>query len=313
MKKILIYLILFLISASVTGQDVPQLSQYMFNLPFINPGASGSKDEICLGAVSRQSWVNFEGAPQTIVFNGNAPFSLFGINSGGGLTIYNDNYGFTTQYALSGSYAYRLSLGNGKLGIGAGAGVFNYNMEADWFIPTSDFHTQPGSDPAIPEGDGGFAFDLSFGLFYRAENVYMGISGMHLTEPEFKRFDKGLPYKARHFNLTAGYNIRLSNPLFEVRPSFLIQSDTKISQVTLTTLLVYNKRFFGGVSYRASNDAIAIAGLELKNGLRISYSYDYSFSNIRKYNDGSHELSLGYCFTIVKDKAPQKYKSIRFL
>jgi len=51
----------------------------------------------------------------------------------------------------------------------------------------------------------------------------------------------------------------------------------------------------------------------LFNGVRIGYSYDFTVSQIGKYSDGSHELTIGYCFDLSLDKSPQKYKSIRFL
>ena len=32
-----------------------------------------------------------------------------------------------------------------------------------------------------------------------------------------------------------------------------------------------------------------------------------------EYNDGTHELMMGFCLDVKKDKTPEKYKSIRFL
>ena len=75
----------------------------------------------------------------------------------------------------------------------------------------------------------------------------------------------------------------------------------------------YNKRFWGGVSYRAGDAIVGIVGLELFNGVRIGYSYDFTTSRISKYSSGSHEITVGYCFDLSLDKSPQKYKSIRFL
>lgn len=105
----------------------------------------------------------------------------------------------------------------------------------------------------------------------------------------------------------------MPNPLFEIMPMFVLKSDGKANQLYLNTNVRYNKRFWGGVSYRAGDAVVGILGIELINGLRVGYSYDFVTSKIGKYSSGSHEFTLGYCFDLSLDKTPQKYKSIRFL
>ena len=71
--------------------------------------------------------------------------------------------------------------------------------------------------------------------------------------------------------------------------------------------------FWAGVSFRAGDAMTGIIGFELFNGVRIGYSYDFTTSDIGNYSSGSHEFTVGYCFSLSMDKTPQKYKSIRFL
>jgi hypothetical protein len=54
-------------------------------------------------------------------------------------------------------------------------------------------------------------------------------------------------------------------------------------------------------------------GLELFNGIRIGYAYDFPLSDIRKSTSGSHEFMVNYCFDLSLGKSPMRYKSIRFL
>jgi hypothetical protein len=58
---------------------------------------------------------------------------------------------------------------------------------------------------------------------------------------------------------------------------------------------------------------IGIIGLELFNGIRLGYSYDFTLSDMANSSKGSHEFMVNYCFDLGLGKSPMKYKSIRFL
>jgi type IX secretion system PorP/SprF family membrane protein len=92
-----------------------------------------------------------------------------------------------------------------------------------------------------------------------------------------------------------------------------VYSDGKVAQFNITSLVRYNKKVWGGVSYRAGDAFIGIVGFELYNGLKIGYSYDFTLSDMRKNSTGSHEFMVNYCFDMNLGKSPMRYKSIRFL
>jgi type IX secretion system PorP/SprF family membrane protein len=314
MKKTLLILFILLVSMISSAQQDPQFSQYMFNLAGINPGSVGSTDKICLSGMNRQQWVGFPGAPSASQFNVNTPINPFGLNSGIGFSILSDNLGFNNDLGLSAAYAYRLDIGSGVLGIGVNLGLFNKALNAEWYIPSElSGSVQPDSDPLIPQKDESqIAFDMGFGLYYSTDNLYFGISANHLNQAKIK-YETSTPYLARHYYAVAGYRYQLSNPLFEILPSAIIKSDGRTNSFDVSTLVRYNKKFWGGVSYRAGDAVTGIIGVELFNGIRVGYSYDFNTSSIGNYSKGSHEFSLGYCFSLSLDKTPQKYRSIRFL
>ncbi|MCF6242189.1 MAG: type IX secretion system membrane protein PorP/SprF, partial [Bacteroidales bacterium] len=96
-------------------------------------------------------------------------------------------------------------------------------------------------------------------------------------------------------------------------PNLLIKSDAASAQITINLTATYNKKFWGGVTYRTMDAIDVMAGIELFNGIRIGYAYGLNFSKLISTNGGSHEVMLGYCFSLGFDKSPQKYKSVRFL
>ena len=76
---------------------------------------------------------------------------------------------------------------------------------------------------------------------------------------------------------------------------------------------MYNKKFWAGVSYRVGAAVVGMIGIDILNGVKIGYSYDFDTSALISYPKGSHEIMVGYDFTLGIEKTPQKYKSIRYL
>jgi type IX secretion system PorP/SprF family membrane protein len=314
MKKLkLTFLFLALTVRAVLAQQDPLSSHYMFNTLTYNPGIAGTTGMICATAITRQQWVGFEGAPSTTIFNISAPVSPFKINSGVGLRVESDNVGFDRDINLSGIYTYLLDIGSGVLGIGISMGMLNKTIDPTWEIPSGDAHTPASGDPLIPENKESYvAFDAGAGLYYQADKYYAALSVTHINQPEIK-FTKGTPYVSRHYYLTAGYTFQLPNPSLELLPSVFAFSDGKVAQFSATSLLRYNKKIWGGVSYRAGDAVIGMVGFELFNGIKIGYAYDFTLSDMTKNSSGSHEFLVNYCFDLSVGKSPMKYKSIRFL
>ena len=295
------------------SQQDPITSNYMYNTLTYNPGYAGTSGMICATALNRQQWVGFEGSPSTTVFNISAPVSPFKINSGVGLMVESDNIGFNKDIKIALIYSYIAEIGQGKLGIGINAGMYNMTIDPEWVIPSGDVFTPPSGDPLIPESkESALAFDAGLGVYYRTDKYYAGLSVTHIGQPEIK-LTKGVTYLTRHYYLTAGYILQLSNPSFELLPSLYAMSDGRVIQFSATSLIRYNKKAWGGVSYRPGDALVGIVGIELFNGIRVGYAYDFPISDIRKNTSGSHEFLVNYCFNLSMGRSPMRYKSIRFL
>lgn len=297
-----------MVSALLKGQQDPQFSQTMYTQLLINPGYAGSEDKICAYALQRMQWTEFDGAPSVTVFNIDAAIkNRFGL----GLSLENDELGFDKNFKVNISIAYKQTVGKGKLGIGVKWGVANSAIDAVWEAPDG---TDGATDPAIPlaNSEAMTFLDFGFGLYYKTQDLYLGISSTHLNEPEFE-YEKGTPVLKRHYYITAGYNLPFANPLLEFQPAVFVQSDGTNSQLALNAIIAYNKKMWGGVSLRTDNAITGILGAELFKWVKISYSYDFVVSDLIGYNNGSHEIMMGFCLDVKKDKTPEKYKSIRFL
>jgi len=310
LEKSLIILFSMMLFFGAFGQQDPQFSQIMYNQMSVNPGFAGSSGLIGANVINKIQWVGFDGAPTTTSFNVNAPVSPFGFKSGVGMNILSDNPGFNKDLGLSFSYAARFKAGKGMLGVGASGGFINNSIDPKWNYPDASL------DDAVPQGkQSSVNLDLGFGLYYNTDNMYFGVSATHLNGTKMNKAVKPAHY-TRQYYLTGGYILNMPNPSWQFNPSVFVVSDLFLSQISLSANLKYNKKFWGGVSYRIGRLGEAITGMlgvELFNGLRIGYAYEFSMREISNYNDGSHEFMLGYSFTLKKERPPQQFKSIRFL
>lgn len=308
-KKYIFLIVFSFVFIAASGQQDPQFSQILFNPMSINPGYAGSLNMIGFGAINKLQWAGFgEGAPVSTAVSINAPISPFGFKSGVGLSILNDKYGFNSDLGISFAYAarFKVKVIDGNLGIGINGGVVNNTINPTWTFPDGT------ADDAIPqEKESSINLDLGLGLYYNTDYMFFGVSATHLNESKINKSSKAAHY-TRQYYLSGGYIVNFGQ-VWQFEPSVLITTDISSSRYSFNSVVRYNKKFWGGVSYRIGEAITGMIGLELFNGIKVGYAYDYNTSRISKYNNGSHEFMLGYNFQLRKEKPPQQYKSIRFL
>jgi len=314
MKKIFCFLFLYIIAnlAAIAQQD-PQFTFNKMTQLSVNPGFAGNDGVVSGSILNRLQWDGIRGAPQIFLFSAGAATELLGIPSGIGLSFMKDELGFQVNKSVTIDYAYRKKTKFGELGIGASLGFYNMAINGDWFAPEGSSWTPFDTDPLIPKGEvSQMALDLGAGLFLRSNDYFIGASVTHLNQASIVFLEQARTFLARHYYLSAGYNISMADPLFEIQPSVFLKTDMVSYQVDMAIDLVYKKRYSAGLNYRI-NDAIGVLlEFEMVNGMRIGYAYDIMTSALSSYGNGSHEVYLGYSFDLGKNRS-KKYKSVRYL
>jgi len=314
MKKIFCFLFLYIIVilAAIAQQD-PQFTFNKMTQLSDNPGFAGNEGVVNGLILNRYQWLGFPGAPKTLLFSVDASNKMLGFESGVGLNILSDDLGFQKNIAVKLDYAYRRITKFGNLGIGASLGFYNIAFNGTWIIPTGDDWTAATGDYAVVNGNvSQMAFDLGLGMYLKSNDYFVGASVAHLNQASIVFADRASTYLARHYYVSGGYNISMSDPLFEIQPSVLLKTDMVSYQADMTVDLVYKKRYSAGLNYRIQDAVGVLLGFEMINGLRIGYAYDIMTSALAAYGAGSHEFYLGYSFDLGKNRS-KKYKSVRFL
>ncbi|MDR2009633.1 MAG: PorP/SprF family type IX secretion system membrane protein [Bacteroidales bacterium] len=318
MRRIILLIIVLGVMANYSlGQADAHFSLFEYSENAYNPGAAGANNAMCVTSTHRQQWVGYgpdkgAGRPITTLFSFDMPINA--INSGIGLGITQDIIGFQTDLYIKLNYAYRLKLDFGTLGLGLGLGAINRQIDPDpgWQTQGSINGGSVYLDPAIPHMGSVIVFDLNFGATLIGDKYWAGLAFTHLTSPKVS-FSNEVPSKLPlHIYLMGGYNYSLPNPSFDLLLSGIVQSDRVTrAEFQLNAKLLYNKRFWGGVSYRFTEAIVPMVGLHLVNGISVAYSYDIGLSGIGSY--GSHEIMLRYCFDISRSPTPTTSKTVRRL
>ena len=288
-------------------------SQYMHIKHFYNPAAIGEQELMKMMVAQRLDWIGIKNAPKTTLFTVNTPFKIGKTHHAAGIQFINDIFGVFANQQINAQYAYKFKFDYGTLSIGANIGVLNLICYGDSIkIVESDYHTE--NDPAIPQGtQSGIGFDLSAGIYFSNATWFAGVSILHAPSANIKLGDKYDFQINQAMTAVGGYNIKLSNPDFELKPSVLLYTDFISWQTQISLLLDYKNKFWGGLAY-SIQDAISFSfGMEVIDGLQFGYCFDLPTSSMIRATHGSHELFLSYDFNIFKPKYNQKHKSVRLL
>ena len=332
MKNYFSFFILFiLVNLAAQAQQEPLFSNYMLMRSVTNRSLVGSNNAIDAIFCNRTMFAGFNkdeensGNPVTSVFGVETPVEIFGKKSGIGILMMNDRIGFQQDIKVDLTYSYHHQMENGTLGVGVSLGFNNYNLTPTWSFPDDPdydgFWTEQGNDPAIPLEMKPIVFALGLSAYYETSLYYVGLSASNINRGNISNTDNAgnefvYSYYTTNFNLSGAYNIELPDPLFDLKPSFVLRTDLAAYMLDLNATVFYKKRHWAGFGLRMSPVNIAsfslLGGTELVNGLNVGYALDINTSGMIYGGATSHEIIVTYSFNI-DTKRDMKYKSVRYL
>ena len=316
-KKLILVFILFLFVNETKSQQLPIYSQYMFNDYVINPGVAGTLDYIPLRMTYRNQWTGFSGAPKTFTLTGHSAVTD---NIGLGSMLYTDVTGpisisgamlsYNFRFPVSGKYCQWDKRKFLSISLSTRLNQFSFDSSGEtWY----SIHAPDGSgqnDPVIPLGsETSFNVYHSLALYFYSERLYAGISALDIFSTP-NDLDVLTYYEGGYTNNIVGqYNFILGyyypvdkQKNWAIEPSLLLKK-TKMSkmQYHFNSRVIYQDLLWLGLSYRQSDAFVLLFGIDYGQYF-FGYSYDTSVSEINGYNSGSHELVVGYNFSIRNKK-----------
>lgn len=313
-------IILFLISISINTSTAQhyQFTQFYSARMYLNPAFTGVNACSKLGINYRDQWPAIPGAfvTQQVSFE----HSLR--NAGLGLLVFNDRsgYGGLSSTMVSGLYSYELSINRYlriRFGLQAGGVSRKINYQSLIF---GDQLVRGGADiPTIenPTQTRNY-IDLSSGVLFYSKKIWLGISAIHLNQPNQAllegQFSK-LPLEMRVHGGKRFYEKKKKSK-WETQYTTIAYNykmQQEFDQLDIGVYYTYSPLNVG-VWYRgipllkaykpgySNNDAVAILVGISWDRFFAGYSYDMTISKLTTSSGGAHEISLAYNFCDNKRK-----------
>lgn len=295
MKKY-IPLIMSFISLTVSAQQIPQYSQWMWNLFAVNPAHVGLKPCLEIKALYRSQWTNLDGAPKSGFLTFSTPIysekkKFLSPRQGAGFKFETDNFGPFSMNRFNLSYAGHFNFTTEtRLSIGISAGF------RQWVFDKNKITTLT-PDPVINESRSIITPDASCGFWWNGTNYFVGLSFFELTSSKWKISTS--KFKA-HTMLNGGFRIK-ANSYLTVLPFGLLRLAPK-SPPSLDLNVIFNlkNKIDLGIGLRNKDAVIFLLQFKIKENFIIAYSYDHVISTLGKNLYPSHELSVAFGTCRVK-------------
>jgi len=284
--RILIFVLMFTATVSFAQQDA-QFTQYMYNTININPAYAGSRGAMSIFGLHRTQWVGLDGAPVTNALSLNTPIN--DSNLGVGLSFINDRIGPTVENVVSADVSYTVQASeNYKLSFGVKATGNFFNLDVSHLNPADQGDSQF-------QNLNKFSPNVGAGIYYHSDKSYIGLSVPNFIES--KRYDDNEVAIFRekiNYYLIAGHVFDLDSDI-KFKPALLTKLvEGAPLQVDVSANFMFNEKFVLGAAYRWDAAVSFLAGFQVTDGLYIGYGYDLETTNLKNYNNGSHEVFLRY-------------------
>ncbi len=301
--KIGLVVALFMTIAGATkAQQEPMFTQYMFNTLAINPGYAGSKDVFNIMALSRHQWTGFKGAPSSQTLTLNTP--LPNEELGAGFSLMNDKIGPVSQLGMFADIAYRLRLNSReRLAFGLKGGVNFYQANvADLVV------IEQNDDAFASNVKGELLPNFGFGMYYFSEEFYLGVSTPRMLKNKLN-FNSGVETNGfsseeQHYYIMGGYTFEMSDDV-KMKPAVLVKVVSGApSSTDINLSFLIKEKIWAGANLRLKDSFGITLQYYFNNKLKAGYAYDFTTTNVGKYNSGTHEIMMSY------DLKPPKGKDI---
>lgn len=320
MKKLISLLILICSFYSALSQQRPQYTQYIFNSYILNPAISGIENYTDVKAGYRNQWQGLTDAPVTSYISihapigkqftqgsatsfpgeGNNPMNRNYVQTykasephhGIGFHLVSDKTGPFTRTDINLTYAYHLGLTESiNLAVGVAAGMSRISLDRSKII------LEDPNDQAITDNnENQIQPDLGAGIWLYGPRYFAGVSaqqllGRRLEFSDYADYNQGK--QVPHVFMTAGYKFFIGEDIAAI-PSAMVKLVSPVPlSADLNMKLAFKDQFWLGGSYRVDDSFAALAGFNVGHFFNLSYSYDFTTSDLRSVSNGTHEIVLG--------------------
>jgi type IX secretion system PorP/SprF family membrane protein len=221
-----------------------------------------------------------------------------------GLNVINDKVQFVKRLYVYGDYSYKVPLNdkvNLRLGLKGGFTNYSHNLQEHNIL-------DPGDPSYTGVIDSKLKPNFGVGAYLSGKRAYLGFSIPQIVnstfEDDYSNFE--LQGQLRHYFLMAGAVFDLGEnlkfkPTATTRASFTSETGTPVQFDLTGNFLIKEKLWLGGM-WRSGDSYGFIAQFLFAEKLRIGYAMDFSTTNLKYHNNGTHEVMVSYEIRFKKEK-----------
>ena len=283
------------------AQQDPQYTNYMYNTMSVNSAYAGSRGHMAVIGLYRTQWVGLDGAPTNQSFSIDSPV---GRNVGLGFSVVNDELGPSDEFYIDANFSYTINLADEKrlsFGIKGGARLLNIDWSKGQFDDPDAVFQQNINNKLLPT--------IGAGIYLHSDKSYLGLSVPNFfTDQHYDEISESVAAERLHFFLIGGHVFDLSERT-KFKPAFLFKHVVGAPLIfDLSANFLFNENLRLGAAYRWDDSISGLIGFQVSPKLLIGYSYDYTTTDLQKYNDGTHEIMMR--FELISKE--RRLKSPRF-
>jgi type IX secretion system PorP/SprF family membrane protein len=276
-------IILCLIVAPFTGrsQYIPQFSQLINTLEFVNPGYNASKIDPSATLLYRNQWTGFIGAPKTYGLNLNIPVNEW--HAGFGLNTIAETRGLINQTNLSLTACVDVKVSTSAFmtfGLSGGVETKRIDMERAIYI---------GDLPYVAEDYNSNHIHAGLGINLFAQNLHVGLS-MFLSQLDGNMYNPNEYYSVY---LNGSYLVPLNDD-WSLKPSAIYRHFAGFNDFDLGVFGLYKDIIWFGAAHRFGKAIIFFADFKVADFMRLAYSYDLAVGLTNSIDHGSHEITIEF-------------------
>jgi len=317
MKKLIASVICIGVATLVQAQQAPQFTQFMQAGNLLNPAFTGISRNADVKIGYRKQWAGLTGAPSTFFASGSTLLGLAeptislpvrgrlssqfktekpevkdGLKHGVGGFLLVDKAGPASRNLAGFTYAANMPL-NEKFKGSFGAGL----MFSQTSLNRGELNISPERDPGIGTGiNSAVRPNFSLGFMVYSDNLFLGYSGNYLLRNKIYSLSDNSTLVAKeniHHYGFLGYRKEFGSQWAFVPSIMFKYVQGAPVGLDLNCRFNYGSKAWFGAAFRPQDAFSGFAGIHISDLLSLAYSYDYNYSQLNAFNNGSHEIILG--------------------
>jgi type IX secretion system PorP/SprF family membrane protein len=315
-KNLLLSTVLAVVSTTLSAQYIPNNSQGYQFMQLFNPAFTGVENFDDLKFSYRYQWAGFGKSspkfinlsyqkrirqPVDLAYNAQRLSNFSGLSMeqlprakriihGLGANIFQSRVGILSSLGGSVNYAINYPLSKtARLALGFTALIENRKLD---IASVSVRDPDPYYDYLLRGSTAQTDLNIRAGALLYKENFYIGFSYLPLINIALQASDLAMEKPFYRGSFQTGFSFPF-NPDITFKPSLLVLMQMNNELVVDYNVKAYiQNKVLLGLTYRDIQSGAALIGFNINDTFTVSYSFELSLGDFKKFDDGSHELVL---------------------